>query len=99
MNKPLLVVFLFLLLCSDLQAQKTSPVQASTDKSKILLGEQFDIVLGAHFMTGANLAFFAIDSLQHFEILQKSKIDNTDHKIPLARGQDGRIWPLLRKSM
>ena len=75
MNKPLLVVFLFLLSCSDLQAQKTSPVQASTDKSKILLGEQFDIVLGAHFITDTSLAFFAIDSLQHFEILQKSKID------------------------
>jgi hypothetical protein len=75
MNKLFSVILLFLLLCSEVQAQKTSPVLASADKSKILLGEQFDLVLGARFTDGAAVNFFSIDSLPHFEIVQRSKID------------------------
>ena len=44
MNKPHLVVLLLLLFCNSIYAQKTLPVIASTDKSKVLLGEQFDLV-------------------------------------------------------
>ena len=75
MNKPHLVVLLLLLFCSSIYAQKTLPVIASTDKSKVLLGEQFDLVVGARFTKDTGLSFFSIDSLPHFEIVQKSKID------------------------
>ena len=49
------------------------PVIASTDKSKILLGEQFDIVIGARFTNESDLSFFNVDSLSHFEMVQKSR--------------------------
>lgn len=75
MIKPLLVVLLLLLFCYDMHAQATQPVLASADKSKILLGEQFDLVVGARFANEADIKFFTIDSLPHFEVLQKSKID------------------------
>ena len=75
MSKPLFAVLLFLLFCCDMEAQKTSPVLASADKSKILLGEPFDLVVGARFINEADINFFSIDSLPHFEVLQKSKID------------------------
>lgn len=75
MNKPFSFILLFLLFCSPIHAQKTPPVIASTDKSKVLLGEQFDLVIGARFSKETQLTFFTIDSLQHFEIVQKSKVD------------------------
>ena len=75
MSKPFFVILIFLLFCSSVHAQNTSPVIASTDKQKILLGEQFDLVISARYTNEANLSFFEIDSLPHFEILKKSKID------------------------
>ena len=75
MRKLFFLVLIFLLFCSGLQAQNTSPVIASTDKQKILLGEPFDLVVGARYTNEANLSFFLVDSLPHFEILKKSKID------------------------
>jgi LPXTG-motif cell wall-anchored protein len=88
MRNKIFFLGLFFLLCgSSLYAQKAPPVIASTDKSKILLGEQFDMVIGARFTDEANLAFFNIDSLPHFEIVQKAKIDTerTDKNIVLTQ--------------
>jgi LPXTG-motif cell wall-anchored protein len=86
-NKIFFLGLLYLLCSSSLYAQKTPPVIASSDKSKILLGEQFDIVIGARFTDEASLAFFNIDSLPHFEIVQKAKIDTerTDKNIVLTQ--------------
>jgi len=66
MNRAFFIVLFFLLCGSVLHAQKTSSVIASTDKSKILLGEQFDVVIGARFTDEASLSFFNIDCLPHF---------------------------------
>jgi hypothetical protein len=87
MNKSFFIIPLFLLFWGGVFAQQAPPVIASTDKSKILLGEQFDIVVGARFTDQSNLSFFAIDSLLHFEILHRSKIDTqrADQNIVLTQ--------------
>ena len=87
MNKSLRILFLFLLGGMHIYAQKNAPVLSSTDKSKVLLGEQFDLVVGARFTSEKDVSFFSIDSLPHFEILQKSKIDTgrTDQNIVLTQ--------------
>ncbi len=87
MNKPLSVLLLFLLFCSNALAQKTPPVVASTDKSKVLLGEPFNLVVGARYTKGSDLNFFEIDTLPHFEIVQKFKIDTeqTDQNTVLTQ--------------
>jgi LPXTG-motif cell wall-anchored protein len=87
MRNKIFFLGLLYLLYGSLHAQKTPPVIASTDKSKILLGEQFDIVIGARFTNEADLSFFNIDSLPHFEIVQKAKIDTerTDKNIVLTQ--------------
>ena len=87
MNKFFLIILLFLLFCNGIHAQNPPPVIASTDKSKVLLGEQFDLVLGARFTKETDLVFFPVDSLPHFEIVQKSKIDTerTDENIVLTQ--------------
>ena len=87
MNKFFPLILLFLLFCRGINAQNSPPVIASTDKSKVLLGEQFDLVVGARFAKEADVSFFPIDSLPHFEILQKSKVDTerTDGNIVLTQ--------------
>lgn len=75
MNKPFLFFLLFLLFCSNTRAQKSPTVVATTDKEKVLLGEKFDLVIGARYTNAASLTFFEVDSLDHFEIVQRSKID------------------------
>jgi LPXTG-motif cell wall-anchored protein len=105
-DKICFIVLLALLFCSSLGAQKGVVVLASTDKSKVLLGEQFDLVIGARFTTETNLSFFTIDSLQHFEIVQKSKVDtertgkNTvlTQKITLLSFDSGR-WQIPALSL
>ena len=87
MNKPFIVILLFLLFSGGAKAQKAPPVLASADKTKILLGEQFDLVVGARFVNEADVNFFTVDSLPHFEIVQKSKIDTerADQNIVLTQ--------------
>src|SRR5687768_12662913 len=87
MNRLCFLILLFLFFCSTLNAQKAPSAIASTDKSKILLGEQFDLVVGARFANETDIAFFPIDSIAHFEILQKSKVDTerTDQNIVLTQ--------------
>ena len=99
-------LFIFLLFCIITCAQKTPSVIASSDKSKILLGEQFDIVLGARYTDKSNLSFFEIDTLPHFEIVLKSKIDTQTtaqnivltQKITLTSFDSGR-WQIPALSL
>ncbi len=51
------------------------PVSASVDKSGILIGEQIQLQLKAFFPADQQPAWFTIDTIPHFEILDKSKID------------------------
>ncbi|HEY0066628.1 MAG TPA: BatD family protein [Flavisolibacter sp.] len=62
------------LLCV-LHAFAQSEASATADKRKILIGEQFGLELRAVFPEGGSFEWFDVDSLAHFEILQRSKID------------------------
>jgi hypothetical protein len=73
-NTAILFLFALLLSCFAFSQKKTS-VYATTDKEKILIGEQLELTLGAHFPTPSSVSFFRLDSLPHFEIIRKSKID------------------------
>ena len=68
--------FLFcLLLCGTLLAQPRNTTNASVDKTTILIGEPLQLTLQATFSNTHAPSFFTIDSLPHFEILNKEKID------------------------
>lgn len=68
---------LSLLCCSlcVLHAFAQSEASATAEKRKILIGEQFGLELRAVFPEGSSFEWFDVDSLAHFEILQRSKID------------------------
>lgn len=75
MSKYLSLFLLSLLICTASLAQNKAPVAATVDRAKILIGEQFDLILDARFSDAAAASFFKVDSLEHFEIIKRSKID------------------------
>ena len=52
-------------------------VKASTDKNAILIGESIQLTLQAYMPLGETASGFQIDSLEHFNILSRSKVDTT----------------------
>lgn len=72
MQAKVLVFFCFLFLTTILQAQV---INLSFDKQKILLGEQIGVTAKAFVDKGKTLDAFPLDTLPHFEILQRSKVD------------------------
>ncbi|HUQ96645.1 MAG TPA: hypothetical protein VM010_03200 [Chitinophagaceae bacterium] len=79
--------FFMLFCCLPVQAQKQMSVTVATDKSTILIGEPVQLTIEATFSKAHVPLFFQIDSLEHFEILSRSKIDtlSTDTQIILKQ--------------
>lgn len=74
MKKPF-VLFLFVLWCGAAVAQKGVTAAASVDKTSILIGEPLQLTLEVTFSKPHAFAFSTLDSLPHFEVLNRSKID------------------------
>ena len=60
------------------RAQNGISVKASVDKNKILIGEPIRLTLEADIPENESIRFFVIDSLPHFEFLEKGKIDTAN---------------------
>lgn len=75
MKKPYVLFFTFTFWCLQLVAQQAGTVAARVDKTSILIGEPLQLTLEATFSKPHVLTFFQLDSLLHFEILSRSKID------------------------
>jgi LPXTG-motif cell wall-anchored protein len=60
------------------RAQNGISVKAAVDKNKILIGEPIRLTLEADIPENESIRFFIIDSLPHFEFLEKGKIDTTN---------------------
>lgn len=59
-------------------AQQKTSVKATVDKNKILIGEPIRITLEADIPINEPIHFFAIDTIPHFEITERQKIDSSD---------------------
>ena len=62
-------------------AQDTVVVRASVDKRSILIGEHFNLRLEADIPETEAIRFFRVDTLPHFEFLDKQKIDTTNTSV------------------
>lgn len=72
-------ILLLLVLSSALAvAQSRITVFATVDKNKILIGEHINLTLKADIPENEAIRFFTIDSLPHFEFLEKQKIDTSN---------------------
>jgi len=61
-------------------AQNKVTIKSGIDKSKIVIGEQIHLSLEADFPPQEPMSFFTIDSIPHFEILERKKIDTVDNR-------------------
>lgn len=69
--------FLFLLVFIYAAGQSQVPaLNATADKQKIVIGEPFRLTLTAVVPAGKPIAWFAVDTLPHFEIQDRSKVDS-----------------------
>lgn len=67
-----------LLLCAKFSfAQSTVTVNASVDKREILIGEQIQLTLDAKVSVGLHVSWFGLDTIPHFEFVEKGKIDSS----------------------
>lgn len=74
MKQLLSIFFLFITLQSFTQVQ----VRTSVDRTDILIGEPVSLSLEAYMPLGENFNWFNIDTIPHFEIISRSKIDTTE---------------------
>ena len=61
-------------------AQNRVTIKSGVDKNKIVIGEQVHLTLEADFPVQEPMRFFTIDSIPHFEILERKKIDTVDDR-------------------
>jgi hypothetical protein len=72
-----LCFFISLLFLVQATALAQKPVVAITaDKSKIVIGEPIQLRLQADFEKGQPVSFFAIDSIAHFDVIEKGPLDS-----------------------
>jgi hypothetical protein len=82
---------LFLLIAALCNAQNKTTVRASVDKNTILIGEPVNLVIETDIPENEPIGFFIIDSITHFEFLQKGKIDTSNTNKGTALKQLFRI--------
>ena len=73
------ILFLFSLFVAQLvNSQGGSTIKASVDKNKILIGEPIQLTVEVYLSPESVKKFSSIDSIEHFELLEKPIIDSTD---------------------
>jgi len=77
--------FLFFSIVSHCQDKLS--IRVSADKAGIVIGEQIHLRLEADFPPHEPMRFFTVDTIPHFEILERKKIDTMDnnHGIKLSQ--------------
>ncbi len=66
----------FLAILSPVQAQVL--IKASLDKDRILIGEPVQLLLDLRAPLGASIDWASIDTIPHFEILERGKVDTIE---------------------
>ena len=70
--------FFFFVCAGNINSQTIATIKASVDKNKILIGEPLQLTIEASLTPEAIKFFNALDSIQHFEILDKPTLDTTN---------------------
>ncbi len=84
-------VIILLSLSVLLNAQTGIAVKATASKNKILIGEHIELKLEADISENEPIQFFSIDTLAHFDLIEKQKIDTTNTSSGTRLSQTIRI--------
>ncbi|MEP6746407.1 MAG: hypothetical protein ABJB86_01705 [Bacteroidota bacterium] len=71
----IITIIVFLFLCSICFSQMDVSVKATINRDKIMIGEQVELKLEAKLPNGSDATWFPVDSMTHFEFVDKGKID------------------------
>jgi hypothetical protein len=71
----IITVIVFLFSCSCCFSQMDVSVKATINRDKIMIGEKVELKLEAKLPIGENATWFPVDSMTHFEFVDKGKID------------------------
>jgi len=72
------ILFLFsMILAQTIIAQGDASIKASVNKNKTLLGEPLVLTIESYFPSGSKIQFEQIDTIAHFEFLDKPVIDSS----------------------
>jgi len=77
--RPLIFTFTFLLAAQIANAQGDDNIKATVDKKKILIGEPVQLTIEANFHPASAISFVQIDSIEHFEFLEKPVMTNSNY--------------------
>jgi len=80
-------LFLFLIPAFYSYSQDKVIIKANVDKNNIVIGEQIHFNLEADFPLHEPMRFFTVDSIPHFEILERKKIDTIDNRAGIKLSQ------------
>jgi len=72
------ISILFLLCMQGVEAQSKAEVSALVNRDSILIGEPIQLILEADIPENAPIRFFTIDTIPHFEFLDRGRIDTTN---------------------
>ena len=72
-SKHIIHIIFFFVFCSFAQAQVS--VRSNISRDNILIGETVSLTVEAYVPIGANVTWFSLDTIPHFEMLKKSGID------------------------
>lgn len=70
------LVLILLVVTNGIVAQTNVSVSATIHKKRILIGEPIQVTLEAKAPSNAAMAWFPIDSIPHFEFIEKGRIDS-----------------------
>jgi hypothetical protein len=74
--RHLIFFFVFLFIAPVVNAQGGATIKATVDKNKIFIGEPLLLTIETKHSAGSVISFVKIDSIYHFEFLQKPVIDS-----------------------
>ena len=77
MRSQTILIFALLFCAQFVFAQRTVSINASVDKKEILIGEQIELTLEAKASLGEKISWFNLDTIPHFEFVEKGKIDSS----------------------
>jgi len=71
-------VFFFLVAGHPAFCQDTATASARVDRNAIQIGQTIQVILEAIVPVGSSVQWFSLDSIAHFEFVEKDKLDSTD---------------------
>lgn len=76
--RSLIFSFVFFFVLQNANSQGGVVIKATVDKNKILIGEPIQLTIDVYLSPESVKKFINIDSIEHFEILEKPIIDTTE---------------------